>query len=1057
MRIRPNRGFTLITVFLMFCLSLPVTVLGQATTATIEGMVKDQSGAAIGKAKITIKNVQTTVSRDVTTDEGGRYRVPELPVGQYEVRAEQQGFGSQVREGIELTVGRVAVVDFDLSIGKVEDTVTITGEVSLVETNSPVLAGLVAERDIKELPLNGRDVFQLTTLQVGVINTAGITSTFGAGAIDVGPGATKISVNGARITTNSFTLDGTRVNDALNNTPGSVSGGFIGVDMLQEFQILTNNYNAEHGTAGGAIINAVTKSGSNEVHGTAFWFHRNDNFDARNFFDPGDVPEFKRNQFGGSIGGPIIKNKTFIFGGYEGLRQDLGVSRRFAVPTAAARARAVPSVQPYVNLYPAPNGEPLDADTAFYLRPSSDQTKGDSFMVRVDHQISGRDSLFGRYSFDDSETQLEDLVIQNSVTTGRNQYFTLNETHIFSQRVVNSFRFGFNRSAIATNRPFVVDVPESLSFVPGRPVGTFFGFTEVASLADSIFTPRFFAFNQFEFTDDVSIIRGAHSIKLGFTARRLQLNADSVQALDGIYIYFGLPGLSTLDTFLLGLPGAFVAPRPGSDFYRGIRQSIFGSFIQDDWKVTPRLTVNLGLRYEFITSPTEVNDKIANLRNLTDPEPTVGFPFFNNPSEKNFAPRVGFAYDLTGDGKTSLRGGYGIFDILIQPFDYRVEISNQPPFAGLAFVLGPPPNFFPAPFPNGYDSIANGVPMPTSVNTFDFNPERSYMQHFNLSLQREVFPTFVVTVAYAGSRGVHLARKNSVNQRTDFIFQNGRKFFPTLPDGVSPESKRLNPNLAAIRNIGWDGNSNYHSLQVRAEKRLSRGLSFQSSYTWSRAIDDASTTESAFSTVAPGSRVQDAFDSKAERGRASFDATHNYVAAATYEFPINSGFEGFTAKLLNGWEVTGLLTARSGFPFGLFVGFDRAGDASADDVAQRPDVVPGRSYESAVIGSVERYIDPTAFMLAPPGNYGNSGRNVLEGPGYVTFDLGLFKNTSVSERVKVQFRAEAFNLFNHANFAAPDNLTVFVDEQETVPGNFGRITRTTSTARQLQFGLKIIF
>jgi outer membrane receptor protein involved in Fe transport len=1019
--------------------------------------VRDGSGAAIAKAKVTIKNVETSVSRDATTDDGGRYRVPALALGFYEIKAEHTGFSSQVRGGIELTVGRVAVVDFELPVGKVEDTITIEGEASLVETTTPALSGFVAERDIKELPLNGRDVFQLTTLQVGVVNTAGITSTFGAGAIDVGPGTTKISVNGARITTNSFTLDGTRVNDALNNTPGSVSGGFIGVDLLQEFQILTNNYSAEHGTAGGAIINAVTKSGSNELHGTAFEFHRNDNFDARNFFDPGDVPEFKRNQFGGSIGGPIIENRTFFFGGYEGLRQDLGVSRRFSVPTPAARARAVPSVQPYVNLYPSPNGEALDANTAFYLRPSSDRTRGDSFMVRVDHQLSGRDSLFGRYSFDDSETQLEDLIIQNSVTTGRNQYFTLSETHIFSPRVVNAFRFGFNRSAIATNRPFVVDVPQSLSFVPGRPLGTFFGFSEIASLADSIFTPRFFAFNQFEVTDDISIARGSHSIKAGFTGRRIQLNADSVQALDGIYVYFGIPGLTTLDTFLLGLPAAFVAPRPGSDFYRGIRESIFGLFVQDDWKATRRLTLNLGLRYEFITSPTEVNDKIANLRNLTDSEPTVGFPFFNNPSKKNIAPRIGFAYDLTGDGKTSIRGGYGIFDILIQPFDFRVEISNQPPFAGLAFVLGPPPFFFPAPFPNGFDSIANEVPMPSSVNTFDFNPDRSYMQHFNLSVQREIVPTFVVTVAYAGSRGVHLARKNSVNQRTDFEFRNGRKFFPELPDGVSAESRRLNPNLAAIRHIGWDGNSNYHSLQVRTEKRLSGGLNFQTSYTWSKAIDDASTTESAFSTVAPGSRVQDAFDSRAERGRASFDATHNFVAAATYEFPINPGFRGVADKLLNGWEMTGLLTARSGFPFGLFVGFDRANDASADDVAQRPDVAPGRSYESAVTGRVEQYIDPTAFRLAPAGSYGNSGRNVLEGPGFVTFDLGLFKNTRLTERVRLQFRAEAFNILNRANFAAPDNLTIFVDEQETVPGNFARITRTASTSRQLQFGLKFIF
>jgi hypothetical protein len=314
-------------------------------------------------------------------------------------------------------VGREAVIDFQLEVGKVEDTVSISGGAPLVETTTSTVAGLVGERNIRELPLNGRDVFQLTTLQVGVANTAGITTAFGGGPINVGPGTTKIAVNGARITSNNFLLDGTNVNDAFNNTPGAISGNFTGVETLREFQILTNSFSAEYGGAGGAVINAVSKSGTNEFHGSLFEFHRNDNFDARNFFDPGELPEFRRNQFGATIGGPIKANKTFFFGSYEGLRETLGVSRRFSVPTAATRARAVPSVRPYVDLYPAPNGEDLGNGTAFFIRSASDKTRDDFFTGRIDHQFSAKDSIFGRYTFDDSDVNQGVLVIQKGATS----------------------------------------------------------------------------------------------------------------------------------------------------------------------------------------------------------------------------------------------------------------------------------------------------------------------------------------------------------------------------------------------------------------------------------------------------------------------------------------------------------------------------------------------------------------------------------------------------------------------------------------------------------------
>jgi len=1028
--------------------------------------VTDPSGAVVPGATITIKNIDTGTTRTIITDDEGRYRVSALPVGSYEVKAERQGFGVALHTGIEMTVGREAAVDFQLQIGQLNEQIRVSSEAPLIDQTHPALTALVNERTIREYPLNGRDLFQLTTLQTGVTNTAGITaSAIGSSAIDTGPGTTKIAVNGARITANNFLLDGSIVNDAFNNTPGGVTGNFTGVDTLREFEMLTNSYSAEYSVGGGAIVNAVTKSGTNQFHGTLFEFFRNSALDARNFFDAGDVPAFKRNQFGGSIGGPIKKNKTFFFGSYEGLRQDLGVSRRFAVPTLAKRALAAPVVKPYVDLYPLPNGQDLGDGTAFYIRSASDSATDNFFTMRVDHQFSAKDSIFARYTFDNSNVDQATQVIQNEVTSGRNQYVTIGEDHIFSPRVLNTFRFGFNRSFIDGDTPYAVDIPASLSWIPGQKLGTFFGISEIAPLGNNLFTPRFFAYNHFEFTDALSVIKGAHSIKTGFSFRRIQLNAASNQFLQGVYFYQGLPpnpffpnGLSSLDAFLFGLPAIFIAPQPGADFYRGIRQSIVGGYVQDDWQIKRNLTINLGLRYEFFTTPSEVNGKVANLRVATDPTTTVGDPFFKNPSKKNFAPRVGFAYVPFSDGKTSIRGGYGIYDVPILPYLYRFEMSGQPPFAGLAFVGGPPPIFFPAPFPNAFDVITSSqIPLPPSVNNIEFNPERSYMQQYNLNVQREVMRNLVVTLGYIGSKGTHLGRKNSVNQRTDFTFVNGRKFFPELPPGVPPQSEFLNPNFGAIRMTTFDGVSSYNALQLRVEKRLSRGLDFQASYTWGKALDDASGTESEFANVPGGSRVQDPLDRFAEHGRAAFDVRQSFIMGATYELPKNSKFTGVTDKLLNGWELTGLVTTRSGFPFHPIIGFDRARDDSPDNIAQRPDIVTGRSYASAVTGDPNHYIDSTAFTLAPAGTYGNSGRNVLDGPGLATFDLGIFKNTKIGENVTIQFRTEVFNLFNRANFAIPDNLVVFTSENMDVPGNFGIITRTTTTSRQMQFGLKFIF
>ncbi len=1038
-----------INILFCVCLVLIPRASAQTTTATLLGTVKDQTGAVLANVNVAAKSVETGLQRTVTTDNEGRFRIGELTPGEYEVQAERQGFTTGVRSGIVLTVGRESTVDFALNVGNINEKTIITSPGTQVETTSATISGLVNQRTIQELPINGRDVFQLTTLQTGVIGTSALAGGGGLGNNPtlVGTGNSKISVNGARITANQFLLDGTTVNDAFNNTPGGLSGSFLGVDALLEFQVITNSYGAEYGQAGGAVINAVTKSGTNNLHGTAYWFHRNSVFDAKNRFDPPDepIPPFKRNQFGGSLGGPVIKDKTFIFSNYEGLRQDLGVSRIFTVPTAAARARAVASTRPYVNLYPQANGRQLNADTAQYIRPAKDVTNEDMFMVRADHQLFSNNNFAARYTFDDSEYRFASGPIQDTLTVARNQYVTLSDTHVFSQSFVNVARFGFNRSFIFGTEPYIIDVPSNLAFIPGHPMGGFFSLADVTPLSNSLQVPRRFTYNVFEFSDQATWTRGGHTIKFGGLIRRIQFNSLQGRAADGVYIF------PNLNSFLAGQAQAFVAPRPGSNFYRGIRQTIFAPYIQDDWKVRPNLTLNFGLRYETFSTPTEVNGLLSNLRQPTDPAPTLGEPFIKNPSHKNFAPRVGFAWQPF-DNKTSFRGGFGIFDVILLPFNYRSEMTLQPPFSVTSQIVAPP-------FPNGFDLISNDVAVP-EFNAFLFETERSYVMQYNLSVQRELGWDAVLSFAYVGSRGAHLTRRNNINLRTDYVIRpDGSKFYPQIPNN-QVQARLRNPRFGQIRMVSMDANSNYNGMQLSINKRFSRNFEFTVSYTWAKAIDDAADYTGALANIPAGAQAQDTYDVRHERGRSNFDVRHNFASSFVYELPFGAGLTGVSKLFLHGWQFNGYVIARTGFPFNPLLGFDRAQDGSrqaGNVIGQRPNLVPGRTFGNAILESPDRWFDPIAFILPAAGTYGNLGRNVLDGPGMWTADLALTKNTNITEKLRLQFRVEGFNIFNHVNFALPDNLVVISDAGGTVPGSSGVITRTVTASRQLQLGLKFIF
>lgn len=1027
--------------------------IAQTTTATISGEVTDPNGAAVAGAKITGTNVNTNLTRTVTTDSDGRFVILALMPGNYDVQAEQQGFSRELRRGIVLTVGRDAVVNFELKVGAVADEVIISGDASQVNVTSAEISGLVDAKTIVDLPLNGRDIFQLATLNIGV---ATIPGALREGQIDSGTGNVLMSINGGRLNFNNFQLDDISVNDVQNTTPGSVTGAFTGVDAIQEFRVFTNSFSAVYGGAGSGVISMVSKSGSNSTHGTGFWFFRESALDARNFFDGEDAPPFTRNQFGGSIGGPIRKDKIFYFGAYEGFRQDLTRSQRFFVPDNSVRAGVrpggglvSPEITPYINLYPQANGENIGGGQAVFVRTDPGETREDYFSVRVDGTLSGKDSVFGRFTFDDSDRTDPRLVIQNTFLEARNQYLTLGDTHIFSPNAVNTIRVGYSRTRVFGDDVDTVPIPQDLLFTPTAPtLGFFRQLGGLSPLSDRVLTPRFLVLNAIDFSEQLAYTRGSHNLKFGFAARRIQFNAVSTNTPFGGFIF------GSYNSFLTANPLLFAAPLSGQDdAYRGIRTTQFSFYVQDDWKVRNNLTLNLGLRYEFMTGPDEVNGKLSNVRNvLTDTAPTVGAPFFKNNSLRNFAPRFGFAWDIFGDGKTSLRGGYGIYHAQLYPASYRFEMSNQPPF----FLIGLA--FFPGTVEDVFDNLAD-IPGIVALQTFEFEPKASYVQQWNLSLQRDLFAGMTATVAYVGGRGVHLTTNANRNTSANFTIDEQGKLFPP---GQNP---LRNPAFGAIRSIFLNGDSLYNALQVNVARRFARGLQFQLAYTYSKSLDTASDAAGIFQ-YEQGQLPQDPYDLKNDRGLSAFDLRNIFSLNVIYDLPYKtesgaSGGRRVADLLLGGWQVNSIITAQSGTPFNPTISFNNSNDGNTDNV-ERPSWAPGATPDSAVTGNPNGYFTPSAFIVAPPGRFGNVARNALIGPGLATVDLSLIKSNRIGERFTIELRAEAFNLLNRANFALPcaECIDVFAQDQDdniVVPPNAGVITSTATTSRQLQFGVKFIF
>ena len=1027
--------FVLSLALITFCGS---SGRAQTTIGTISGTVKDGTGAVLPAAKLVLLNEETGISRTVQTDSAGRYSGPLLGLGNYRVTVSMEGFQTQVRSGIVLTVGREAIVDLVLSVGAVTETVEVTGEAPLVESTTSSLGALVDDRTIRDLPLNGRSYDQLALLQPGVIALGGGQNA----GFQYGTGK-RFSVAGGRSDSNSFLLDGTDINDQANSTPGGAAGTNLGVDAIREFKILTNSFSAEYGRAAGAIITAVTRSGTNILHGSVFEYIRNNHLDARNFFDTGSSPPpFKRNQFGGVLGGPIRKDKVFFFAGYEGLRQGLGSTLVAFVPTLDSKRGILPNavvavnpfITPYLALYPAPNGRSFGDGTAEFLSSPSTITNEDNFMVRVDHQFNNNTSIFARYAFDNDSVNSPDPIPNFETTTSsRRQYTTLQVNSILGPSLLNNFRFAYNRSFQRSDNLPTVQLGPEFSFIPGQPMGTFqvgpvagsFQRT-VTLLGTSSGAPRLYGYNIFQWGDDLSVLKGKHSFKTGAVIERIRDNTALNTNLRGTITF------TTFNDMLAGKPSNLSATGVGQSAYRGFRQTIAGVYAQDDITVNSRLTLNLGLRWEAVTDPTETNGMVSGILSPAAAQSVILGRFFHI-AKKNFEPRAGFAWRLDARGKTVLRAGGGIFHNHVLPYVYALNVAKIPPFYNLLSANNPS-------FPGSFQTLAAGGL--TRLNPVDMKMKELAKDQYNVSLEQQIFKDTVVELSYVGAKANHIIRFSEKNTPNPTILPDGRKFFPA-------GSRRVNPNWDSIRMMTGDTNSIYNAVTITLRRRSPTGFQYQAFYTFSKGTDENSTTATP---ERDASTSLDPTDQKRDWGLASFDSRHHFVFNFTY--PLHFQFSSKTlGAVLGGWSINGIGTFSTGQPFTPRLATNNSRNLDIQN-PDRPDLKPGAS-NNPVLGGPDRYYNAGAFSLPLPGTYGNLGRNTLIGPGLASVDMSVEKGFKVRENANAMFRAEIFDVANRANFGLP---SVNALTSAGVPnGSAGRITSTVTSSRQIQFGVKINF
>lgn len=1086
------------------------TATSQTTNGTLLGTVVDQQGGVVAGAKISVTDQATGAVRTALTGTNGVFRIDELPVGLYDLAVEAPGFSRAVINRIQVTIDQTQNVRLVLNVAGQQQSVTVKGTVSLVNTQTSNLGEVVSEKQITTLPLNGRDFAQLALLNPGV-------AAFGGGGGQQGGegGISGFSSNGQRSSSNNFMVDGIDNNDYLGGSVAQLPS----IDSIQEFEVQTNTFAAEYGRNSGSVINLVTKSGTNQLHGSAYEFLRNDVLDAQNFFaDPAlGKPELRLNQFGFTLGGPIIKNKTFFFGNYEGFRQVAGITVLTNVPTLAERQGIFADsngnpVQVTVNpvsaqlfkLFPLPNTSEPSGN--FVSSPALTNSTN-QYMIKGDHRFASGDSLSLRYSYTGFSIlsplaggqQSTSFPGYGSLSNGTDHLASLSYTKILSASSLNEFRFGFTRvTSLGYNQKTAqaADYGLNTGWAAGSPLnlgnipyisfggGLVSGGGTLANLGGSDNNPGGDNQNVLQFIDNFTHTTARHDMKYGVNISNYRINRFYDLAQSGLIIFSGgqnPEGLSSpLADFAEGLPSSslhFVG-----DSARSFRLTNYSLFAQDSFKIIPRLTLNYGLRYEFSTvlhdatnrlstwrasnyqqylSPTADQTNLAVLEQsgVVTQGQTGGL---YNGNTRDFAPRVGLAWSLRGQHPVVIRAAYGIFyDFILGEIPTNALLN--PPYLPGYFNSAPsiswPQSFAPAGFPV----------LTTTAQQFS----APYAQDWNLNIQKELPDDMLFEASYVGTKGTHLPRFVQIDQ----AYNNLQQINSLVPDlytrltlmGIpAPAAQFLaanpqfSPPIARVPYFGFAQifqaqnvvNSEYNSLQVKLNKRVTNGLQFLLSYTYSHSIDGASAF---FGSGGNGGNIfpQNDYNLAAERGSSDFDIRHRLAWSYVYEVPsLEHYLSVLPAAIAEGWELSGILTMQTGQPFSVLTGSDNSRTGLGTD---RPNVICNPNHGP---GTVQEWFDTSCFQPNAVFTFGNGGRNIVQGPGFKNFDFALLKNTKINERVNAQFRAEFFNIFNHPNFALPSSTM-------NAP-NFGALFETADVAqnnvglgsggpRLIQFGLKISF
>ena len=1041
----------------------PVVLYAQVVGASIAGTVSDPSGALIANAHVVLRNEDVGTQRLLTTDVHGTFVAPSVAVGTYSIVVDAPGFTHYTRKGVTVTVGQTLNLPLALAVsGSDSDSVTVDSTPNTVNTSTEQVSGLVDSRQVKELPLNGRSYDQLLTLNPGTVNYTNQRSG-GVGTSNSSVGS-MFSVAGRRPQDNLFLLNGIEYTGAslINVTPGGTSGQLLGIDGIREFNVVTDTYSAAYGKRDGAQISIVTTGGTNAVHGSVFEFARNSFFDARNYFDGARIPEFQRNDFGAALGAPLRKDKAFLFANYEGYRQNLGESLVTLVPDSASRAKAVASVQPLLNLWPVANGPEVltngaASGIAEYIGTAPQHIREDFGTTRFDLNLSARDTFNAIYTIDDSTASTPSVDPYSYVSESlREQVLSAQEQHIFAH-IVNIARVGYSRSSFyflgyvpaaeqALAPSVRAGVPTYAVVIAGSTASN--GASSITTAGANVGSNNAITRNLYTFDDHAYYTIGKHTIQAGVWVQRLQSNDNLAQD------QYGQASFASLSTFLTGTIKTFTYAPTTTEL--GWRSLFINGFLEDTYRISPRLEVRAGFRSESSTGWSEAQGR-AGVYTFTNGVINTTPAVQQNALTQNRAlllpePRLGFAWNVFGNGNTSVTGGAGLHHSILDALDYRLD--QAAPFNTVYSYSG--------------TTVANpisGTPQ-VSPSTVASNIATPALLAYDLRIEQRLAPATSLSLAYSGSHSYHQILNGDLNEPAFTTLANGTIYYPT--------TTKANPAVANTTSWWSGGSGNYNALIADFRHDLSHHFQFRANYTWSRNLDDGSAWNTSVSSNTPafvevpslphldyGPAATDIRQIVAINGTVLIPAGHNE------RFLSKGG--SFTDRLVSGWSLSTIASLLTGFPFSPQLGYNPTGSGDSRNPV-RPNLNPnfnGPLYNRGTTSQkVTQYFNPAAFSAPAYGTIGNVARDSLTGPGYADWDLSLLKSTQITERTRMQFRAEFFNILNHTNLQLPNEVvyatgptqgTAANQTTAATLGSPGVISATANTSRQIQLAAKIIF